>query len=211
MASVTVRGEASASGKPDEALVSVELSAVRAGPDEAYVDVAERSETLVHVLDELEVPVEDRTTTGVTLREERDWVNGAYVHRGYQAVNRLTLRLDAPETVARLLREAVTRTDARVDGPWWRLRSDNPARLEACRRAAEAARQKCEAYAGALGMRVGALISVAEPGVARPEPRRAVAAFSADAMESSAPEIGVQPGELDVHAAVEVTYALEAE
>ena len=210
MATITVRGEATASGTPDEAVISVELTALRSTPEEAYEDVAERSAALTTVLDELDVPSEARTTAGVTLREQRDYVGGEYLHRGYQATNTVTLTLTSQASVARLLREAVLRADARLEGPWWRLRSDNPARLEACRRAALVARQRCEAYADALGLRLGAVVDVSEPGVASPrhQPEGHMRAMASADMES-APEIGVGAGELDVHAAVEVTYALE--
>ena len=210
MAQVSVVGHGSASGTPDEALVSAQLTAVRATPEEAYADVAERSEVLTELLDELRIPLEARTTAGVTLQEERDYVSGEYVHRGYRATNSLALRLTDQTVLARLLREAVSRADARIDGPAWRMANDNPARLEACRRAAVVARAKCEAYADALGLRLGALVLVAEPGLGPPAPRaemfaRSMAFHDAEA----APEIDVGSGELEVQASVEVTYALE--
>jgi uncharacterized protein len=210
VAEVSVLGHGSASGTPDEALVSAQLTALRPTPEDAYADVAERSTVLTELLDELGVPAEARTTAGVTLREERDYVSGEYVHRGYRATNSLALRLTDQAVLARLLREAVSRADARIDGPAWRMASDNPARLEACRRAAVVAREKCETYAQALDMRLGALLLVAEPGLGPPLPRpemlsRSMVAYDAEA----APEIDVGSGELEVQASIEVTYALE--
>lgn len=209
MASITVRGDASVPGRPDEVVVTLQLSAVRAAPDEAYSDVAARSEQLDALLEELGVPADARSTTGVTLQEHLEYdERGRAEQRGYRASNGLSIRLSDHSALARLLREAATGTQAQIAGPYWVIAADNPARLEACRRAAETARRKAEAYAGALGLRLGALVAAIEPGTSPPDraAKRMVAAF-APMMEE--PQIRVDPGQLDVHGAVEVTYALE--
>lgn len=196
-------------GRPDEVVVSLQLSAVRAAPDEAYGDVAARSERLEALLAELGVSADARSTTGVTLQEHVEYdERGRAEQRGYRATNALSVRLADHTVLARLLREAATGTQAQIAGPYWVIAADNPARLDACRRAAETARRKAQAYAEALGLRLGALVEASEPGTRRPdgEPRRERAVAFA-AMDE--PQIRVDPGQLDVHAAVEVTYALE--
>jgi uncharacterized protein len=103
----------------------------------------------------------------------------------------------------------VTRTGARVSGPWWHVAAENPARLEACRQAASNARGKAEAYAEALGTRLGALADVSEPAaLVGPAGYRAQQAAFGPLMPDG-PEIPVESGELDVRASVEVTYAVE--
>jgi uncharacterized protein len=206
MATVTVRGTASVAATPDEAAVAIELSDLRETPEEAYARVAERSETLVRLLDELEVEPARRSSGGVSVRPHVEYVDGREQHRGYRATARMLLRLERPELIARVLREAVSRADARVEGPWWLVRPANPARLEAARLAALDARAKAEAYADALAVRLGALRRVREPGL-RPGPPRIEPAMFGPVQE--APPIAVEPGELQVSAAVDVTYLLE--
>ena len=203
MATVTVRGSATVSGVPDDALVWLTLAATRARPEEAYDEVARRSEELDAVLGEVGVPREARTTSGVTLHEQYEHgADGRRHHRGYRASSRLTARVADQAVLGRLLREAVSRADAHVDGPAWRVAPDNPLRSDARREAALDARRRAEAYADALGVRLGAIVAVAEPGTSPPPAPDGV-------LFSARHEIPVESGELDVSAAVDVTFALE--
>jgi uncharacterized protein YggE len=207
VATVTVRGAASVAATPDDASVLVELSDLRNTPEEAYASVAERSGELARLLDELEIERARRSTGGVSVRAESEYVDGRHQHRGYRATARTMLRLTDAALVARLLRDAVARVDARVEGPWWVVRPENPARLEAARAAALDARSRAEAYADALGVRLGALKRVQEPRRGM-EPRSFdQRVFSAAAAEPAA--VDVEPGEHHVSAAVDVTYVLE--
>ena len=206
MASVTVRGAATAAATPDEATLVVELSELRPTAEEAYTKVAERSASLEAVLDRLEVDAARRSSGGVSVGEENEYVDGRQQHRGFRATARTSVRLEDAPLVARVLREAVTEAGARVDGPSWLVRPDNPAHLEAARSAALAARGKAEAYADALGLRLGALERITEPASEPPSPRLAMRTMAADV---SATEIAVEPGELLVSASVELTYGLE--
>ena len=208
MATITVRGDASVPGRPDEVVVSLQVTAVRAAPDEAYGDVATRSERLDTLLDELGLPRGARSTAGVTLQEHVEYdERGRAEQRGYRATNALSVRLRDHGALGRLLREAATQTQAQILGPYWVIAGDNPARLEACRRAAETARRKAEAYADALGLRLGALVEATEPGATVPTARRMMA--RADFAPMHEPEIRVEPGQLDVRAALDATYAVE--
>jgi uncharacterized protein YggE len=181
---VTVRGEAVVPGRPDEIVVALELSAIRETPEAAYDDVAGRSAELEALFGELEIAPAGRSTTGVS--------------------NRVSVRVADPALVSRLLREAVARAEAGVKGPGWRVAPDNPARIEACRGAAAVARLKAEAYADALGVRLGRVVEAREPLVTPgPVPRGVMLA----AVQQE--DIPIDPGELDVFATVDVTFALE--
>jgi uncharacterized protein len=129
------------------------------------------------------------------------------VHRGYSATSSTRLRVADPSIAGRLIQQAVTETGAQVSGPWWHVAEENPARLEACRRAASNARAKAEAYAEALGARLGALAEVSEPDAPPGVYRGSQAAFMPLAPDGA--EIPVEGGELEVRAIVEVTYAIE--
>ena len=201
---MTVRGEGVAAGRPDLIVVALELSAVREMPAEAYDDVARRSTDLEGLCDELAIDHTARSTAGVGVQEHHEYdERGRPQPGGYVASNRLHVRLADPALVGRLLREAVTRADARISGPWWRTEADNPARIDACRLAAEDAQRKAVAYAGALGRALGDIVEVREPGTS-PTSGRPLTFAAIDHHE-----IPIDPGELDVRASVEVTFALE--
>ena len=104
-------------------------------------------------------------TTGISVNEEREYDKGTYHHRGYRATSVVSVRLSDPEKLAQLVQHSTSRALARIEGPWWRIALDNPARVEACRQAAAEAKRKAEAYASSLGTTPGAVLSVTEPGL----------------------------------------------
>jgi uncharacterized protein len=216
VASLTVRGDAVRAASPDEVRLRLTLSALRPTPKEALDDVASRSELLRTILTDLQIDPSSRSTTDISLEERRDYERGAYHHRGYEASTTVSVRLGDPATaeiqqlVARLVGDAVSQTDARLEGPWWHILLDNPARSEARTEAAREARARAEDYAAALNVRLGPIIEIREPGTHR----RRDHGFGADAFVSAAtdappPSLKLETGDLDVHAAVEVTFALE--
>jgi uncharacterized protein len=207
MATVTVRGRAVVPAEPDEATVVLELSSRRQTADAAYGEVAERNAQLRAIFDELGIPAASRSTEGIWVGPHIEYVEGQEEHRGYRALNRVAVRLADADVVARLVQEGVTRADARVQGPAWRIRPDNPAYVEARRLAAENARERAATYAAALGVRLGALERVAETDVAQDGPP-AVRSFAA---LDATPQIDVEAGERLVRAAVDVSFVLEQE
>ncbi|MGH3082673.1 MAG: SIMPL domain-containing protein, partial [Gaiellaceae bacterium] len=108
--------------------------------------------------------------------------------------------------VGELIAGAVDR-GAQVSGPAWTIARENPVRVEACKEAALDARRRAGAYADALGVRVGALVSIRDPGTGiRPPPRpMRMAAMDTAAVEA----LPVEAGEQLVTAAVEVEFQLE--
>jgi uncharacterized protein YggE len=199
---VTARGEAVVPGEPDEGIWVIAVSSLENTPDAALAEVGERSTALHGLLDELEVPKEKRSSTGVTVREEFEYADGKQVHRGFRAENLLTVRLVDASVAGRLLQGSIARAKATVRGPTWWIAPDNPARMEACRRAAVEAKKKAEAYADALGLRLGPVAEIKEPdpatGPIRPLMMRAAEVSTVE----------VDPGELLVEAQVEVSFHL---
>jgi uncharacterized protein len=210
LATITVHGLATVPGTPDEAVVAFELRALRPTSQEAYADVAERSRRFDALCDSLGVPDTARSTQGISVRAEREHDGREWRHRGYRASNRVLLRTEDSELVARLLKDAVDSVQAQVAGPWWQVAKTNPARVEACRLAAAEARRKAEAYAEALGVRLGAIVEIREPdgrGQEYLEMGRPLSFSSID--PGGEAEIPVHAGNLDVSAAVDVTFAVE--
>ncbi|HEX2296287.1 MAG TPA: SIMPL domain-containing protein [Actinomycetota bacterium] len=212
---VTVRGEALVPGEPDEAQVVLEIKAVERSPQKAMADASARSDRLQEIFEELEIPPVARATSGISVGDEWEWSSGKHKHLGYHAINRVSVRLDDAEKVATLIAEATERCEAAVRGPSWEIALANPARVEAFRAAAADARRKADAYASALGARLGDVVSVIEPGLAvRTHQRHEIMPVPAPAAAPSrasapAPDIQVDAGALDIPAAVEVTFALE--
>ena len=204
---VSVIGTAVVRAEPDEAMVVVTLSALKDGPGPALEDVAWRSERLVGLLDEFGIASSDRSTTGVSVHEDFDHTAEGRRSLGHRAASAIAVRLTDLELIGRLVTRATTELDARVDGPRWQVAADNPIRLEAARRAASDGQRKAQAYAEGVGARLGALIRLAEPESAT-FPRRTGKFIAASAASG---ELLVEPGEQDITATIEVTFALIAE
>jgi uncharacterized protein YggE len=217
MASLTVRGDAVRPARPDEVVLRLTLSAVRTSPGDAFDDVAQRSETLQQVLTNLGIDSASRSTTEIRLDEKREFDKGVHHHRGYEATTAVLIRLgnaaspESQDLVAQLVGETVSQVDARFEGPWWRIRLENPAWSEVRREAALDARRKAEDYATALDLRLGPIVEIREPGTNRRAEDRLhhVAALSSDEVMAASPSLRVESGDLDVYASVEVTFGLE--
>jgi uncharacterized protein YggE len=207
MGTLGVRGQAVVPGRPDEVELGFTLTAVEQKPEDALSAVASRSQVLSGLLDETGVPAAMRSTTGVSVAEELEYRDGRSVHRGYRATERVRVRLSDASVVGSLMREAVGRAAASVDGPRWRLLRSNPAFAEACAEAARDARRRADAYALALGYRVGAVERATEPTVRIEPPQPAMRLMALEAAPD--PELSIEAGDLDVTAAIEVVFLLE--
>jgi uncharacterized protein YggE len=202
---ITVRGRGFAPARPTEALLTLEVAAVRPSAAEAFVEAASRNTALDALCERLAMGEQDRTTTSTSAHEYREGIDDPIRWRASYSV---TVRLHDPELAARLLREAVEKVEARVaGGPWWRVRADDPARLEACRLAAADAERRATVYAEALGLRRGDVVRAVEAGASD---------LGADVpgAVSFGPSLDVEaelrPGTAEVPAAVDVVFELEA-
>jgi len=220
---VTVRGAATIRVAPDEGHLEMSLFKVDRRPEDAHADVAWRAGELEMLLDELGIAPADRTTTGVSVAPESEWTGSRWQRKGWRASMRTSLRLHDASVVGRLIAEAVDRVEAAVSGPWWVLTPDHPSRIEVCSAATQDARTRAEAYARGVGLGLGDVVEIREPGtghrpgggmdpftiaapVATP---MAMRAFSDQGQQQPPPpEVNVEPGEVDVSCAVEVTFAL---
>jgi uncharacterized protein YggE len=188
----------------------IRLREVRDNADEALRRVAERAQTMDALFEELAIPSASRTTSGVSVREEREYERNRWINKGFAAEAGTMLRLADPSVLGRLITEATSRADAQIDGPWWRVLPSNPARVEACRQAAEDARTKAQAYAEALGARLGPITWIREPteGAGFAAPASVFRAQALTGSQGQQPDVPIEPGELDVHATVDVTFEL---
>lgn len=202
---ITIRGEAVVPAEPDELRLRLTVSAVHSRQAEALQDVAARSQELEALLTELGVSKPNRITSGLSIREKREWVDDRSEHRGYEASNSVLVSLRDPKVVGHLLEGAVERAEAQVEGPWWHVNGGNPARLEACRQAAQDAKRKAEAYAGAAGLTLGAIGSIRESA----DTPMGYGMVASSGSGRSVDGIGIEPGRLDVFASVLITFAIE--
>jgi uncharacterized protein len=199
---VTVWGVGALRTEPDEAALLLTLSALEDVPGAAVADVTARSASLVALLDEFGVNSADRSTTGVTVEEEYDHTESGRHLRGHRANSHMSVRLADSEQVGQLIARATDELSARIRGLQWLVSLENPARLEASRRAAADAERKARAYAEGVGAELGPLIRLSESGGTElGVSRMARAALAAEPMP-------IEAGEQAVRASIEATFAL---
>jgi uncharacterized protein len=205
-ATVKVRGDAFVRVEPDEALLWITLTALEDAPRAALRDVSDRASALAAMLDGLGVAAAERSTTGITVQEEFDHGAGGRRSLGHRATMRVSVRLTDHELIGRLIEQAVDELAARIDGPSWQIAADHPARLEAAREAAAGAERKARAFAEGVGARLGPPLELSEPEMQRPA---RFARTTAQRVSAGDP-LPVEPGEHEVSASIQVTFALEA-
>lgn len=207
IAVVRVQGTAIATAMPDRAEVRLTVSHVAKDRAAALTVAATKADAVGAVLREVGLDDDAWRTSGVRVGAEYDWRDNRRVLTGHRAVAQFTVSvrqdLDMVDTI---VREAVGRADADVDGPDWIVSAANPGRREAYAQAALDARARAEAYAGALGLRLGSVLRIEEPSAddgGRPRPRMMLTAASgADHTET------VHAGQVEIDARVTVTFAL---
>jgi uncharacterized protein YggE len=206
---VRTQGTAVVPARPDRAEVQLHLQHVAPTPDAALQQVAERTSKLEELLGELAIERSGWSTSGVSVSEHREWQENRQVPRGYRATSHTLVRLADTDLIGRLLAEAVRRVGAAVLGPQWIIDADNPAHLEAYRMAAKDARRRAEAYAEALGLGLGMLETLEEPGLNQ---LGAVGVLRAARNASLGDDDGVpvNPGAVNVSAATIATFQLVA-
>jgi uncharacterized protein YggE len=201
---VTVRGEAAIRTEPDEAFVWITLAATEPTPGPALSDVAKRSEALVALLNELAIAAEDRSTAGITVREEYEHTQDGRRSVGHYAASSVSVRVSNTQLIGTLVMRCSSELDARIAGPSWRVSASNPAWLEAAAAAARNARDKAAAYADGLDLQLGPLRALAEPDDGRQRNRPLARASAAAAGQ----DLPIETGELEVTARIEATFAL---
>jgi len=211
MATVTTLGRGVATAVPTEMEMTLRLWAQEAAPDAALDRVAGRDAQLRSVLDDLGIPTPARTTLRASVEAVTRWdeATQSQVVLGYRA-DAVTSILFGDQAVAgRLMREATAPSiGAQVQGPWWRIPPDDPARLQACRLAVDDARARAQAYAESAGARLGTLVTIVDAGTSAPGTSKAFRMAAASL--GAGPELEVSSGELQVSASVEVTFDLTA-
>jgi uncharacterized protein YggE len=139
----------------------------------------------------------------VTVHEDFDHTDEGRRSLGHRASSTVAVRLTDVELIGQLVPRVTTELDARVNGPRWQIAPQNPIRLEAARQAAADGRRKAQAYAEGVGAQLGELVGLAEPEAAWTF-RRQSGGWAA----AAAAEMPVEPGEQEVTATIEVTFAL---
>jgi uncharacterized protein len=207
---VLVLGQGEATTMPDYAAVSVTVEADGAAQQDAYQRAAEIAAAADAVLAAHAAAISRTLTTSLVVSPRSRWKKGESVRAGWRATRTTALEVTGYEELGGLLAGLVD-AGAAVAGVSWQLSPVNPAHDQARREAAGQARAKAETYAAALGLNLGPVAWVAEPGLrlrsGGPVVAGGFALRSAGAALADEP-IDISPGEITIQTSVEVSFEL---
>jgi uncharacterized protein YggE len=209
---VVVRGQAEVKAMPDRATVRVLVDGNGSTPDEAYAEAARAAAAVDEVLRAHADALARVMTAAMIVQPRTRWQNGEAVRTGWTASRTSVLEVRALERLSGLLGHLVT-GGAAISSLAWELDAANEAHDQARGRAGEDARRRAERYATSLGIKLGGIAWVAEPGLRVggnhfPPGGVALTAAPRAMAAASGPTIEVAPEEITLTASVEVGFAI---
>jgi uncharacterized protein len=210
-AEILVRGESELRSLPDRALIRVMVEADGPSQAEAYSRASELAAAVDAVFDKYADAVERRITAGVIVRPKTRWRKGETVRTGWAAGRTTALEITNFARLGALMAELPIAGASSVYGPEWEVDPSNPVHEQARRAAATDASRRASAYAEALGLRVGAMKWLSEPGLRHetgvgPVMAGPVAMASRAILQPEEEPMDVQPDEITIHAVVEACF-----
>lgn len=205
--SIVTTGEATVRRAPDQAFVTIAVETRARTPRDAQQQNAQLMTSVQQKLAAAGIAKDAVRTTGYSIQQEFDFTNGRRTPRGYVARNGLDVRVDAVERVGDVLDVAVEAGATTVSGIRFDLKDRAAAEREALRLAVTDARARADAIAAGAGRSVDRILRIVDAPQPRFKPVQSMMMERAVAGVASA-ETPVAPGEIEVHAQVELTAAI---
>ena len=192
--------------EPDIATVSAGVTSQARTAVEAMRANAQAMTAVVERIKQLGIAERDIQTAGINLGAMYDYNQQTQrqVFRGYQASNRVSVKLRQIDRTGEVLDALVAAGATDLNGPDWSIDDDTAARAQARRQAMETARAQALEYARAAGSSDIRLLEVSET-IARQPPMPFLGAVRAEAADASTP---VQPGMVQASVTVRVSYEM---
>ncbi len=204
---IVTTGEAIVRRAPDQAFVTIAVETRARTPREAQQQNAQAMTGVQQRLAALGIPRDALRTTGYSIQQEFDFTNGRRTPRGFAARNGIEVRLDSVERAGEVLDASVDGGATTVSGVRFDLRDRAGAEREALRLAVVDARARADAIAAGAGRAIDRILRIVDAPQPRFKPGQPMMMERAMAA-GSAPDTPVTPGEIEIHAQVELTAAI---
>jgi uncharacterized protein len=213
---IAVQGTGEVRALPDAATLRVEVEADHADRDVAYQARAAIAGRVDEVLARHDDHISRSVVTSLGVHPISRWHEGQEIRTGWRAYRTAVVDVAALDALGPLI-AALVEAGAAVTGPRWWLAPGNPAHDTAREAAAADARRRAQSYARALGLTLGPVTWVAEPGLRPGGPGMPVArapgqpremALAVAGTDAAEPAEDLTPGELSVRAVVEVGFRI---
>jgi uncharacterized protein len=204
---LTVAGEGTVAAPPDRAVLS--FSVVTEAPTAAAAMERNEEEALRVLTAVRGFGVPDRHIQMLQLMLHENY-RGEARPEGYVAVRSVVVTTDSLRQVPDLVATVVSEGANRFEGLQYTVRDFGPLRDRALEEAVRRARERAEVAARAAGVRLGAVVQVLEQGLDyRPPVPIPVRAEAVDVAAASGTPGAFSAGQVEVRAAVAITYEIE--
>ncbi|MFQ6142923.1 SIMPL domain-containing protein [Streptomyces seoulensis] len=214
---IAVRGEAHLEVDPEIARIGITVSARGRDRRSALDDLTRRNAAVLHLVRSYGPAVERVETGALSITPELVRHGRGERIRTYHGAVRLTAELTDFTALGELTTRLADLDLTRVDGPWWELRPDSPARRQARQQAVREAVQRAREYAEALGTTLDALVEIADIGAEGPQPlppapgarMRSMAGYGGPAAPDEAPPLDLEPERQHVYAQLNARFTMK--
>ncbi len=210
---IVVQGEAEATAAPNLAELRVAVDGQGDTRESAYTEAARAAAAVDEVIRAEEASIRKAVTAALVVQPRTRFRKGENVRTGWQAQRLSVLEVRALDRLGELV-SLLVGAGANISGPRWGLDPTNEVHDRARREAAADARRRAAEYATALGLELGPVAWIAEPGLRAGggAPHRVGWSAAANFARASAAEtdepVEIAPGEITVTAAVEVGFEI---
>ena len=204
---VALTVQESVEAEPDIATVSAGVTTEARTAVEAMKANAAQMTAVIARIKALGIADRDIQTTGISLGAQYNYnqTTQRQVFRGYQASNRVSVKLRQVDRTGEVLDALVAAGATDLNGPEWSIDDDTAARAQARRQAMDTARTQALEYARAGGYSDIRLLEVSETIV----PSRPMPMFGRVlAEQAAAAPTPVQPGMVQASVVVTVSYEM---
>jgi uncharacterized protein YggE len=192
------------SAKPDRATLDIGVATQAQTAQEAAAQNARQLDTAMQEIRKALGPAAELKTVGYSVQPEYRYPQGGGQPKitGYSAHNTLRVTLNDPALVGKAIDVATQSGANTIAGVQFSLKDESGAQARALREATARAKEKAEAMAQALGVRVVRVLSAVESAtnIVRPLGNLPMMARAA-----VAPPTPVESGTVEIHANVTVT------
>ncbi|RDW19736.1 SIMPL domain-containing protein [Oceanobacillus chungangensis] len=199
---MTVTGNGQISVEPNIVTVQLEVVTENESLRLAQQENASKMNQVIQALLNMGVSRENIHTTTFTVFPRYDFVDGKQVFRGYEVTNGITVEISALDQAGAIIDEAVKNGVNRVSNIQFSVRDKDIYYQQALSAALENANGKAEAIARTMQLNLNQPpIKIIEQTTGAPPTTYKVMAASAESFATP-----IEPGQIMVHAAVEVQY-----
>ncbi len=206
---ITVSAEAETRQAPDRVTLQVGIQEQAKTLAEAQKRTNEQLKALDRVAKDMKIPADKIQTSYSNTNPNYTYKDGKRIFEGYNVNHQISVILDAPDQLGSLMAKLTAAGIDEINNVQYGLKDEQSAKTEALKKAAAGARKKAEAVAGAMGEKLGKLLSLNESGtsyqpIPMPMMRMAKGAMMAAEAAPSPPA-----GGLIINTNVQATFALQ--